>query len=352
MDRADATQHAVLSFDAELRIAIENDIGDSIPVVHSFEAIDKRTALHGNSSRIGRHLRMGFDPLDFHGQIQFDDVSRLPGSRDHRITGLHAGFGLGLAIDFPGGARTPLRNAQPQFELLLRWRRHGQSHAALPRVFRLLSQNNPCIVVIDGGFPCGVQVDHDAVLTDRIQVARQGGQESHDIRRTTGARIERLAVVSALGRERINVEEMLAVHTNAREHTVVDHAFEHVGVLRVGVQQIQAVGPQGQSDGRARFAVGRVVGQFIRCTEGLSFMTCANSTGYIHLVSDHIVPQSLHGRHEFFITRIGRHIGHATVQIHRAHRVSDDLRLLRHGAVVLAVLAIQFRSIGRIAAGL
>ena len=144
-------------------------------------------------------------------------------------------------------------------------------------------------------------------------------------------------MMTASAGQRIDVEELLAIQGHARQDPVVRHAFQHVGILGVGVQQVQPMGPEGQANGRARLAIGRVVGQFIGIAERLAGMARADAAGHIHLVMHHVVPQPAHGGHQRLVAAVRRHVGHAAIQIHGAHRMPYDLALLAHGHVVLVI---------------
>ncbi len=109
--------------------------------------------------------------------------------------------------------------------------------------------------------------------------------------------------------------------------------------------------PENIGDGRARFGVGRGVGQFIIFAKSLPPVQRADAAGQIKFLGDYILPDAIQGFNIVSITRLSGYIGHTTVHIGRPDGVAHSLILVHHRFVVLhiagmAVIGIKLPSVG------
>ena len=141
-------------------------------------------------------------------------------------------------------------------------------------------------------------------------------------------------------RQRIRVEERVALHRNARQHRVIERPFQHVDVLPVAFEEEQAVVPVHVCDRRAGFTVGAHVRQVVVFHEPFVSRRLADAAGDIHLVIRDVIPQRFDGADIVFVTVDGGYVGHSCVHVPRSHRVARRFGLVHHGQMRLIVFVI------------
>ena len=72
----------------------------------------------------------------------------------------------------------------------------------------------------------------------------------------------------------------------------------------------------------------------------------ADAAGDVHLAVDHVVPDRVERVEQPRVAGQRRHVGHAAVEVHRAHGVAGHLGLLADRLVVLGVFAEQPALVG------
>ncbi len=192
-----------------------------------------------------------------------------------------------------------------------------------------------------------------------VDIPRDGRHEANHVDRAAGtgeprrpARgtlVERAAAVEG---ERIRIEEPIAAQRDARQEAVVDHAFQHIDVLGVAVQQEHALVPEGIGDRGACFQVSRLVGQCRSLSPNAS--PCRRRTdapGQVQLLRNDVVPNTVDrlavGR---FAGQSG-HVGDTRVEVTGPHGMSHRLVLVDYGDVVLAIGTVGLPLVGSAAHG-
>src|SRR2546429_6276652 len=99
----------------------------------------------------------------------------------------------------------------------------------------------------------------------------------------------------------ITVERTVKRHP--RIDTVIQRPFDDIGELRVSGGRKHSPVPHHVADGSTAFPVGPIVRQFVGIAEGLASRARANSSGNVHLVSGHVVPQRVERSEE---RRVGK----------------------------------------------
>ena len=140
----------------------------------------------------------------------------------------------------------------------------------------------------------------------------------------------------------IDVEEALAVQRHAAENAIVKGPLHHIRIPGIRPDLQHPPGKKYQADRRAGLRVSRIIGQIIGIGKSLSHMCPAHPSGNIHFFVYNIIPERLTGTVQAFIPCKLRHIGHAGIQIHCAHRMSHGLLLLPHRQMRLMILIAQF----------
>ena len=150
--------------------------------------------------------------------------------------------------------------------------------------------------------------------------------------------------------ERVRIEERLAVERHAGEQAVEERALHHVDVLRIALEQEQAMVPEVHADRRAGFVVGGHVRQLVRLPERFAAARRADAAGEIELAGDEVIPDALAGGAHRLIAGDRGDVGHARVHVDGAHRVADRLALLDH--LQLRLVVVEAARIGALALGI
>src|SRR5690606_25652843 len=168
-------------------------------------------------------------------------------------------------------------NTDVQRESALRLGFEREAHVAVPRVVRLLRDYEAAALGLNRSLAAYKEVDVYVAAPYTVHVPGNRWDEPRDVDRAARRAEPRLAFgcavvaqVLPVRLERVRIEEPVALHRDAREEAVVDHAFEDVDVPGVGVQEEHAVVPHRVRDGGARLGVRRPVRQIVRLTEGFS----------------------------------------------------------------------------------
>ena len=193
-------------------------------------------------------------------------------------------------------------------------------------------------VHLELGDVAAVEVHRDHALARRIEVAADRGDEPRDVHRAARAGVPVPAPVRAVALELVLVEIVLAVARQPRQRAVVERELEPVGVLAVELEVQHPLRPEDHRDRGAGLGIGGVVRQVVVGGEALVRRRGAEAAGHVHPRRGHVAPEHLAGALERVVAELGREVGHGRVHVHRPHRVADDLVLLAHGLVRLAVL--------------
>ncbi len=134
---------------------------------------------------------------------------------------------------------------------------------------------------------------------------------------------------------------MLAVAAEPGQRAVVERRFEDVAVFAVEIEVQHALRPEDQRHRGAGLGVGRLVGQVV--VEGEAFIVRRGTEPgrHVHLGGHDVGPQRLQRPLERRVASLEREVGHAGIKVHGAHGVADDLVLLAHRAVRLAVFVVR-----------
>ncbi len=144
--------------------------------------------------------------------------------------------------------------------------------------------------------------------------------------------------VAAAG-QRIGVEETVARQRDAREHAVVEGAFEDVDIGRVSVEQRHAVAPEHGRDRAAGFAVGGVVGQVIGIAESLVvILRRGGAAGDVELPPDDVLPEPVERAPVFAVVAQGGDVGHGGVGVAGPDGMPDRVFRLDQRHPVLVVV--------------
>ncbi len=138
--------------------------------------------------------------------------------------------------------------------------------------------------------------------------------------------------------KRVVVEKVLAVERQAAKRAVVERELQHVGVPPVALDQQHAMRPEDEPDRGTRFGVGRIVRQIIVRGEAFVARRGPDAAGDIQALHREVRPQRFAGRHQARVVVLAGKVRHRAIEIHRAHRMADDVALFAHGQVRLAVL--------------
>ena len=340
LEHDDATEQVRLAGGFERGIRRDGHSVDGTRIVDVFQTIDDRPAHDCTTPDVLLDLRVRLHPANGHGKIDLDRVAALPYTPyDHETIGrLHVDR---LAVDRRGCPRAPAGNAKPDGKLVGVLRLDDDPHFALPRVAGFLRDLHLALLEWHRSGTAHIlqHADSAAVRQAGIHVIAQCCHVAHHVRRTAGTAVPRLAVVVAATGQRVHVEELRPIKRDARQRAVVEDAFDKVGEPPFPVQERQPVVPERDADRGARLAVGVVVRQVILAGETLPVALHADAAGDVHLISDDVLPQPLHGVDVPRIAVKRGQIGHRTVEVQKTDRVTDRLRLLGDRQVVLAILA-------------
>ena len=91
------------------------------------------------------------------------------------------------------------------------------------------------------------------------------------------------------------------------------------------------------ADSRTSFAISGQVGEFVVVTECFACVTCTDTSGYINLFRDDVVPDFVNRFNIAAIAGDGCHICHAGIHINGTHGMSYGFILLYYGFVCLTV---------------
>ena len=124
---------------------------------------------------------------------------------------------------------------------------------------------------------------------------------------------------------------------DAADRAVVECALHHVGVLAIQIGVHHSLGPENEPDRGTRLQIGAFIGEIV--IDGKSFVGMGRSeaAGDVHPFVDDIVPEPPAGLPQLRVAGRGGDIGHARIQIHRAHGVAADLGQFAHGDMRLGV---------------
>ena len=101
------------------------------------------------------------------------------------------------------------------------------------------------------------------------------------------------------------------------------------------------MGEEYHGDGSAGLRVCHVIGQLIVIGKGLTLRVSAHTSGDVHLLLDHIVPQCPAGPVQSLIPVRARQVRHGRIHIQGTHRMAHGLFLLINGLMGLVVAYVK-----------
>ena len=187
---------------------------------------------------------------------------------------------------------------------------HFEVYGPVPGVVPSLPEQRPALV---GEGAADVEVYEDSPEGLTVDVSAQRREKAAEVARAAGASVPGLAMMGAVRFERIYVEEEVPGQIDAGEHSVVERALHHVGVLCITAKEIHPPVPEGHPDGGAGLAVSLRIRQVVISREGLPYPGGADSAGDIHVAQDDILPEGIQGRAVAGFRAQGLHVGHRAV---------------------------------------
>ena len=325
-----------------------------------FGTIDQRSALDTHPASVGSHLVVGTDHARFHVEADDELIALLPSPLDIHIAvfryqerhgdtiddeAVAEAFAVGILIEVAGHhlVAQPARDAHLQVELSHGVLVDGQHRLTVPGVFGLLGQRQLLASHVECGRVGEEEVQIDVLALHGVDVAGQRGNESADVARTAGTAEPSLTLVLTHRLQGIRIEEAVAFERHTADQTVVERALQHIVILRLAMQQEQAVVHIHIADGGTGLAVGTHVRQFVVGTEGLAVVGGSDTTGDVELLRDDVVPDGIDGLDVVLIACEGSHISHTSIHIGRTYGVTYGLVLFDDGLVSLRIVVCDGR---------
>ena len=320
---------------------------DAGAVVHAFERIDERAAHQGDFPGVGGHFGVGADHIDGQLKHQLQPVARRPGAGKGEVTVLRFLFQFpaverGAPLAAPGGNADAERETPPGDDL---------------------EADVPLIRVASGDF------DFDAVglhgsrrrnvaaeFSFALRPAQPGElrQKAAVTGRAAGAVEPRLAhradvsgyVKRVVNRQQIGIEELAPVERNSGKRVVVKRLLHHVGVTRFAGGVRHAAGELDQRHRGAALGVGGFVRQVVIDGEGFADPGRAAAAGQVHASVCDAVEEGPAGVEEGVVAGTHGDVGHADIEVERAHRVAHRIGLLADRLVGLPVVEVPLVGVG------
>ena len=319
-------------------------------MITPFQTIDDGATLQGILAAIVLHIVVGRHPAHLHRQADFHPVSpHPPAIDDHvsvdRFTGYLPAIDLdgeraaavGKMIEVcPHGARPrPARNAETESETPASLRVYGDGDVAVPGITGLLREH----YTVHVGRALDIQIDVDITPPHGILILRHTGHEARHVARTAGAAKPVLPLVLPHALQRVVVEKLVARQTDTAQHPIVECALINIDILALTRGQKHTIVPKHIGYRGTRLLIGCHVVEFIVGTKSFALCPAPHASGDEELFAGHVVPKTFERMKVGRVACQGRYIGHATVEIARAHGVAHNLLLAEDGLMVLTVFA-------------
>ena len=115
------------------------------------------------------------------------------------------------------------------------------------------------------------------------------------------------------GRQRVVVEEALAIQRYAAERTIKEAALHHIGVVAIGIELQHAMTPKHHRNRSAGLGIGSLVRQVVGVGKAFVAGGRTNPTGQIHTLIDDAVPQTFARLQQGFVTGFVGDVGHRAI---------------------------------------
>ena len=309
----------------------------------------------------GGNFGIAHDTANGHRKIEGDFITGLPFAGNFRVSVVRF-QGQGFAVDL----ETPLRrlivfvgvkiagqrlalgptgDAQANGEILGFRGEYFEADPAIPRVVCGLLDFDFITTDWHGADTAGVEVHKELLGLDGIDIVAQGSDGAQDIwraARTAEPRCPTREAVVVFGGavvfQRVGIKEPVAAQGHAAEGPVVERALEDIHILGIRCKEKHPLVPKHESQRGTGFVI-TTVGKFVIDTVGFALLAGATATGEMQFGSDHISPNLLESSEITHVTRQGRVVRHATVEVVCPNGVPHGFVLFQNGLVILGVFS-------------
>ena len=145
-----------------------------------------------------------------------------------------------------------------------------------------------------------------------------------------------------IGFKWIHIEEAVAREGDSGQDTVVHGTLHHIDELRISGHSVHPPVPEDHADRGAGFAVSLGIRKVVIGGEALEMPCVSDSSCYVHLSADNLVPDTEHCLNVFLVAGAGGDVSHSAEKIHGTDSMTVDGGHLPHRNVILIVYGVEF----------